>query len=174
MTYNEMITTYICEPLGMKDTCVQVSQQADRAAQGYIVPLRICGLSLVLRPDAWTMADVYQGAVGLRSTVNDLLKYVQAHLQAPNGPLGAQLARVQTPLAETDRSDYKMGMCLMIRQVGWMESPLYWHSGTTGGFSACIAFSKKQQTGVVALANGTLKDGLVEDLLKALVISNNR
>ena len=169
--YETMIERLICAPLGMSDTSVKASEEAGRAAQGYIGPVRFAGRYFLLRMPACTVADVYQGGINLHSTVNDLLRYIKANIEAPDGPIGQALARAQTPLANTDEKNCEIGMCLMIRHVNWMEVPLYWHMGSRGGFNACMAFSKEQEVGIVILASGFLTEDFGEELIKALVSS---
>jgi D-alanyl-D-alanine-carboxypeptidase/D-alanyl-D-alanine-endopeptidase len=58
--------------------------------------------------------------------------------------------------------------------VAWATdgTPIHWHSGSTGGFNAYIAFSKAHRWGVVALTNSdpdqVTADHVVIDLVRRL------
>lgn len=167
MTYEEMIRQFICEPIGMQDTHVQLPEGGNRAAQGYVGPLRFGPLSLLIPADAKACTDVYEGAAGLRSTVRDMIGYVKANIAAPNGPTGNELTRMQGPIAETTIKNCKIGMCLMIQGTRHKD-PVYWHGGSTKGFHSYLAFSKERDVGVVMLANGCVDDDIAKQVLKAL------
>lgn len=171
-TYEEMVKEFICEPIGMKDTHVQIPEEGKRVAQGYVGPVRLGPLSLLFREDTLPCTDVYEGAMGLRSTVNDLLRYIEAHITAPNGPAGDDLARAQSPLAETDDKNCKIGMCLMIEST--KDGLMYWHGGSIPGFYSYLAFSKEHAVGVVMLANGCVDDSIAKEVFSALVGNSSR
>lgn len=169
-SYEAMIVRMICDPLGMKDTRIQMTpEMTARDSQGYIGPLKWKALHLFFKMQHWTMTDAYQGCGGIRSTVHDMLKYVRANLQAPEGPLGKALARVQTPLAETSEiPDCKTGFALMEWHIKGLDEPMYWHNGGTSGYSSYMAFCRKQQAGIVMLASGVLNEKLAREILMEL------
>ncbi|HUW62829.1 MAG TPA: serine hydrolase [Candidatus Bathyarchaeia archaeon] len=167
MNYEEMVRQFICEPIGMQDTHVQVAEGGNRTAQGYLGPLRFGPLSLVIRADANACTNVYEGAAGLRSTVKDMLRYIKANIAAPKGPAGNDLTRMQGPIAETTIENSRIGLCLMIKDARYKD-PVYWHSGATKGFHSYLAFSKEHAIGVVMLANGCVDDDIAKQVLNAL------
>lgn len=170
-TYDAMINNLICNPLNMSDTSVTPAKETTRTAEGYVGPIRFAGRYLLMRLPCHELAEVYQGGFGLYSTVNDLLRYVNASLRAPVGPIGAALSQIQVPVANTNRDENKAGLSLMIKHVSWAHDPLYWHSGYDGGFTAYIAFFKERKIGLVLLASGFVSEELPDKLMKALYSS---
>ncbi|MGE7940543.1 serine hydrolase domain-containing protein [Lysinibacillus xylanilyticus] len=105
----------------------------------------------------------FMAAGAIRSTVDDLLKFMKAHLSDEN--LGYTLTHQAT---ETISKDLSIGL-------GWLlEDGIIWHNGSTKGFSSYLGFDKAQQTGVVVLSNYrsnilTINPGQIgRDILKLL------
>jgi CubicO group peptidase (beta-lactamase class C family) len=89
--------------------------------------------------------DAFAGAGGVRSTGNDMLKYLKANMTAAPG---TAMALAQQPRADVG-ADSKIGLA-------WMTTGKYgvvWHNGMTGGYAAFIGFSADRQHGVVLLTN---------------------
>jgi len=169
-SYEELIVRRICEPLGMRNTRITMTpEMTAHDVQGYIGPLKWKRLHLIYPMNHWTMTEAYQGCGGLRSSVHDMLTFVKANLQAPEGPLGKVLARVQTPLAETSEvENCKTGYALMARSIDGLKGPMYWHNGGTAGYCSIMAFCREQQAGVVMLASGVLQEKLAREILNEL------
>jgi D-alanyl-D-alanine-carboxypeptidase/D-alanyl-D-alanine-endopeptidase len=89
---------------------------------------------------AWDLPTL-AGAGGLRSTANDLLKYVSANLGLTRSPLTPVMAKThQTPLIWNVQRDR--------RKVN-----LVWHGGGTGGCRSMVMLDKHRRRGVVMLTN---------------------
>jgi CubicO group peptidase (beta-lactamase class C family) len=109
-----------------------------------------------------------EGCGALRSTVNDLLKFLAANLGASNAPafspaigdraqatdrdagfpsLVESLARTHQPRRDADFG-WKIGL-------GWHISSdgIVWHNGGTGGFRSYLGFDPQRHRGVVVLSN---------------------
>jgi CubicO group peptidase (beta-lactamase class C family) len=106
--------------------------------------------------------DVLAPAGGLRSTANDLAKFLTfASGPEPEGkglkPLHRALKRAIEPGADSVPGN-RVGLF-------WMTSHrkgVMWHNGMTGGFHAYVAFVPGEQLGVAVLSN-TAVGGVMED-----------
>lgn len=97
----------------------------------------------------WTF-DVLAAAGALRSTGNDLMRFAEGALAAPDGALGDAFALTFTPRAETE-AGARIGL-------GWHLQELHgrtvWeHGGGTGGFSTWLGVDREARTAVVVLSN---------------------
>jgi CubicO group peptidase (beta-lactamase class C family) len=106
------------------------------------------------------------GAGAIRSTANDMLKYLAANLGLPKCPLTATMAETHKPRAPAGKPEMSIGLAWHIRkQYG---SEIVWHNGGTGGYHSFIGFEPKQQQAVVVLANSeTSIDDLALHLLNS-------
>jgi serine-type D-Ala-D-Ala carboxypeptidase/endopeptidase len=91
------------------------------------------------------------GAGALRSTVADLLLFLDLQLKAPTTRLGRAAEMTHDSRARRGR---------LCQGLGWAGLPLrgssrrmLWHNGGTGGFRSYVGFVKETQTGVVVLSN---------------------
>jgi CubicO group peptidase (beta-lactamase class C family) len=139
-SYEALLAERICEPLGMHDTRpVATAAMLARLAPPYDETLRLA--------KNWDL-PVLAGAGGVRSTVNDMLKFIQANLAGGDTAL-AQAMRL------SHRRRYTMANGVGIG-LGWRLSPnqrILFHSGGTGGYRAWLAVVPSRNAGVVVLAN---------------------
>jgi len=156
MSYEELIQRRICEPLGMSETRITLSGELkSRLAEGHDIDGK------PLPPwDLGTLA----GAGGLRSTVRDLLRFVQANLEPPQGPLGEAIETTHAPRYDADRPDGKIAL-------GWQvdaKDGILWHNGQTGGYHSFVGLDRKRRIGIVVLGNtaGGAVDGIAGRIMK--------
>jgi CubicO group peptidase (beta-lactamase class C family) len=160
-SYEDLVVRRVCDPLGMKDTRVTLSDgQKQRLAPGH----KKAG-----KPTPhWTFASL-QGAGALLSTADDMLYFVEANVGLRKNKLAAALAACQKiePVPGGDQQ----------RPLGWQTRKLgdrqaLWHNGGTYGFHSFVGFVRDTQTGVVVLYNcgepGRDVDQLGFDVLAAL------
>lgn len=100
----------------------------------------------------WNFPTDLAGVGGVRATLDDMVRYVQAQVGAAPKPLDADFAL--THLAVPNDAGRPMAM-------HWMIAPLNGrsflaHEGGTGGFSSFVAFDPKQTFGVVILSDTAL------------------
>jgi serine-type D-Ala-D-Ala carboxypeptidase/endopeptidase len=141
--YEQLVRERICDPLGLRDTSVSIGpESAKRFAQGHSrrgKPVR-----------HWDLPTL-AGAGALRSTLADLLCFVELQLCAPSTPLGVAARSTHEPRA-------KRG--ILEQCLGWASLPLRgsslrmcWHNGGTGGFRSFTGFVAERRAGVVVLSN---------------------
>jgi CubicO group peptidase (beta-lactamase class C family) len=134
--YEALIATRITHPLGMPDTGITLSaSMKHHMATGH---------NAILLPVANWDLPTLAGAGALRSSVNDLLTFLEAFLDYK-----------ETPLAPAMRA---------IPGFGWNRlGESAWHNGGTGGFRSFAGFDPIARTGVVVLSNAFTPNG-VDDL----------
>jgi D-alanyl-D-alanine-carboxypeptidase/D-alanyl-D-alanine-endopeptidase len=154
--YDTLIRRLITGPLGMTSTAVTPSQDmASRLSTGH---------NYLLEPETGTQANIFAPAVALRSTVNDLLKFLSAVLgytQTPLAPaIGATLAvhRPMAPLTARLVAVVAGGTGGDQIHLGWSSTrengvEMFWHNGAVSGFRSFIGFDRGMRRGVVVLSN---------------------
>lgn len=139
--YETAVMDRICSPLDMPDTRITLSdEQRTRLVPGH-------GRNGKPRPEL-NLRD-FPGAGALRSTVNDQLTFMSAHLglhpDKKRCSLFSSTHQVQLRPAKS------MGVGL-----GWMveeSDNIIWHNGSTMGFSSFMGIQKDILSGVVVLSN---------------------
>ncbi|HVW98789.1 MAG TPA: serine hydrolase domain-containing protein [Mucilaginibacter sp.] len=139
-TFEQMVTEIITRPLGMFST-----------AQ-YLNPLFSPRFVSVYNSEgqptpAWDF-NVLAPAGALRSTVNDLLKYAKANMNAGNDRLSKA---IQLTHRITFNKDVKIGLGWHVISVDGVD--YYFHNGGTYGSSSFLAFNPVTKVAVVVLSN---------------------
>jgi CubicO group peptidase (beta-lactamase class C family) len=142
--YEQLVTERICRPLGMPDTVIVPSpEQATRMATGHTARGR---------PVPPFEIPALPGAGALRSTVTDMLRFLQANLDPARTPLAAPLERIQQPRHRKGRSA-QVGLGWLIIGSPEPAGPLLWHNGGTTGFRSFAAVARDRGIAVVVLSN---------------------
>lgn len=155
--YESLVSERLLEPLGMSDTSITLSSsQRERLAIGH---------SVQLRPVANWDLPTLAGAGALRATVNDMLAFVEANLEAGrqspgaveddrrDAPLREAMAAALEPRRDFPAPGMRIGLGWVIR--GGHGRELHWHNGGTGGYRSFLGFDLASRTGVVVLSNST-------------------
>jgi serine-type D-Ala-D-Ala carboxypeptidase/endopeptidase len=143
MPYQELLIDRICHPLGLTNTVASVTPDTvKRFASGH---------KRVGKPvNAWDLASFAPAGV-LKSTADDMLSYVSAHLDPENTLLPGPLREVQRLRVHIHKNRLGIGLGWLLRSE--KGRTYLWHNGGTGGFSSFVGFSPEGEQGVVALAN---------------------
>ena len=154
--YETLIAGRILEPLGMAGTAVELTQPLrERLAPGHDEELQPV--------PSWDIPAL-AGAGALRSTVNDLLIFLEANLGLRQTPLREAMARAHVPQAADPGLGMDIGLGWVVADDG--ERRFVWHNGATGGYSSFIGFDPEAREGVVVLSNSVISvDGLAYRLL---------
>jgi CubicO group peptidase (beta-lactamase class C family) len=143
--YGQLLKARILDPLGMHDTGIELTPSMQRhMAQGFSA----AGEPLPL----WDL-PAFAGAGALRSSANDMLKYLAANLDSSSVPLGKALAFARKPVRDSDRPGNSIG--LTWNTVTVFGTPLIWHNGGTGSFRTFIGMDENKHRGVIVLSNST-------------------
>lgn len=144
--FEALIDARLFAPLGMQGAYIAQRPDGVRAATGH--------LPNGSETPAWTIPGDMAGVGGVRATLDDMVRYVQAQLGRADGataaPMLAALQATQQPVSQQP----PMGM-------NWMIVPLagrsvLMHEGGTGGFSSLVGFDPAQSRGVVILSDTAL------------------
>jgi D-alanyl-D-alanine-carboxypeptidase/D-alanyl-D-alanine-endopeptidase len=144
--FESLVVERICRPLAMDSTRVKLSPELTaRLAAGH-------GSSGARAPN-WEF-QVYASAGALRSTANDMLKYVSAQLGLSDSRLTAAMEKTH-PIRFRDAPVYgSTAMPWMDRGISDQTGQsLLGHAGGTGGYEAFIGFDKERRRGVVVLTS---------------------
>ncbi|MCD9028244.1 serine hydrolase [Luteimonas sp. BDR2-5] len=158
--FETLIDTTLFTPLGMDGAYIARRPDGVRAAAGH--------LPGGTETPAWTIAGNLAGVGGVRATLDDVVRYVQASLGQTDAPVLAALQATQQRVSEQP----SMGM-------NWIMAPLdgrtvFVHEGGTGGFSSYVGFDPQRRRGVVVLSDtsvtslgglGDLGNHLLDDRL---------
>lgn len=140
-TYEQILLKNVCKPLHLKNTKITLGKK-DKLAQGYGVNGK--------EASPWDL-NALEGAGGIRSTVEDMSKYIQANLK----PTTLKEAILLTHKSTTTVDKRNVGLGWHIQNVGTNE--IIVHNGQTGGYVAFAGFDKNRQIGVVILTNGSVE-----------------
>lgn len=141
MTYEEAIKAQILEPLRMNDTFINVDEShLDRYVKAYdkkgklVPPIELPAIN---------------GAGAIKSTMNDMLTYVEHQIGLNESPLQEAIALTHEGQAVNPSKHLDMGLCWMIENKKWAETPVIHHGGTTVGFHTYCGFMKEHKIGIV-------------------------
>lgn len=142
-SYEKLIKSQIAQPLRMNDTSIQLTpKQQARFATGH---------NAMGKPVSYWDIPTLAGAGALRSTTNDLLKFLAANLQLTSTPINATLQKTHLIQHSTETPGMKIAIGWhVLNQTG---TEIIMHDGGTGGFRSFIGFVKQKRLGVVVLSN---------------------
>jgi len=158
MSYEDLLRRRILEPLGMESTSITLTDgQRKRLAPGH-------GPSL--NPVKNWDFGVLAGCGAIRSTVNDMLKFVAANLELTDTPLSAAMRRMRSLHKSTGMPDVEIAMAWHIFTK--FDQQIYWHNGGTFGYRSFAGFNPAKKEGVVVLCNSfTDNDDLGRHILES-------
>ena len=98
------------------------------------------------------------GSGALRTSANDMVRFVEANLGLRETPLAAAMRATHATTADRQLPDLNMGL-------GWLRTTLagtevVWHNGSTTGFRAYVGLDLAARRGVVILANSVTEAGI--------------
>lgn len=167
INYESLVVERICRPLKMESTRISLTAELkSRLARGHDPsgePLPSQELS------------VMNGASGLRSTANDLLRYVSANLDLEDSSLTPLMKKTQVPRSSAPP---KLNYTAMDWYDHGNEQPpgmrLLGHGGQTTGYTGFIGFDPDKHRGVVVLFNQQTAGGLQADSVGWLLLEGVR
>lgn len=144
--FETLLDTRVFAPLGMESSYINRKPDAVKAAIGHTPDTRVTS--------AWTFPTDFAGVGGVRSTLDDMVRYVQGQFGGAPKPLDADFRLTHAPVANDAKAPIAMH---------WMLAPLNGrtflaHEGGTGGFSSFVAFDPGRSFGVVILSDTALHE----------------
>ena len=159
--YENLIATRVLQPLQMRNTGIKLTKEM-RAQL-------VSGHDQKGNPARNWDVPTLAGAGALRSTANDLLKFLAANMGQNQMPLLSPMRSSYLPRFRNEVFPVSyVGLGWQIRNREGTE--IVWHTGATGGYSAFVGFSKKHNLGVVALSN-TSDSGKITGAGMSLLVS---
>jgi len=141
--FETLLSTRIAKPLRMESTSIAFSpDMLKRLATGHDETL-----TEVKNWDLPTLA----GAGAIRSTVNDMLLFLEANMGKTKSPLAEAMTMQQ--VTRKPAGSPTMSIALGWHKVAKNNEEVIWHNGQTGGYHSFIGFDNKREVGVVVLAN---------------------
>ncbi len=152
-SYEALLKTRIFDPLGMTNSGVNMTPEMK--AQFAV------GHNTYLQPVSYWDPGAMAGAVGIKSTAQDLLTFIEAVL----GYRQTKLAESMAAMLSIRRPTRYPGLELAL---GWhflatSTTQIVWDNGGTGGFRGFMGFSPSRKVGIVVLSNTDGMNG-IEDL----------
>jgi CubicO group peptidase (beta-lactamase class C family) len=141
--FESAIRTRILEPLGMARSGFALTPE--------LRAVHATGHTSRGNPRALASARGMLGSGALRSTTNDLVRFVQAQLGLRESTLAGAMRATQLTEADLQRPDLPMGL-------GWFHTEIAGkrvvsHGGSTPGFRAYVGMDLERKRGVVVLGN---------------------
>ncbi len=141
-SYEELVVDRVCRKLGLGETMFEVSADVGRR--------RETGHAGRRRPVRdWDLA-AFAPAGGLRSTVGDMVRFLQANVDPARTEMPAALADAQRPRRPIGANE-EIGLAWHLRRDD--GTTVAWHNGGTGGFGGFVATARRPGTGVAVLYN---------------------
>lgn len=143
-TFEQLIQARIFEPLGMADSRVTLtSSMKSRLAPGHAA-----NGDSALNWDFRALAAT--GAV--RSTVNDMLRYLRANVDSTHRPRGLVMAATLREQRPGPNASTTMGLAWHRTRLP-SGSLVIWHNGGTGGYRSFAGLNRERGVAVVVLTN---------------------
>ncbi|HJQ21130.1 MAG TPA: serine hydrolase [Gemmatimonadaceae bacterium] len=155
MSYGALVRERVLEPLGMTHTGIaltpdmQAHMSLGHDGDGGVVPL-------------WDL-PTFAGAGALRSSMEDMLRYLAANMSPPNTPLGRAIATSHTPRFTVNNA---LSLALNWHITNFRGDTLIWHNGGTAGFRTMIAWNPATHMGAVLLGNSSQDN---EDIVRHIL-----
>jgi CubicO group peptidase (beta-lactamase class C family) len=141
--YEALVIDKICQPLAMNSTRITLTPELTaRLATGH---------NANGAPAANWDIPTLAGAGAIRSSVNDMVKFVAANLGLPRSELSALMQK--THAVRFPNAAPGLDLALAWHVIHAFGNDLTWHNGSTGGYHSFIGFDQKARRGVVVLSN---------------------
>lgn len=142
-SYERMIERRILAPLGMRESMVTLTPEAQsRLAMGHSGGRQV---------PSWDI-NALAGAGALRSTAADMTRFLAAAMGLTRSPLDSAFALSFTPQGSAGGTmDIALGWHILKRPT----LNVVWHNGGTGGNRTWAGFDPARKIGVVVLTNST-------------------
>ncbi len=139
--FETLLKERLFRPLGMDKAYVADRPEGVRPAAGHLPNGQ--------ETPGWTFAVDLAGVGGVRATLDDMVRYVQANLGLVETPLAQAIELAQQKVGDQP----PMAMNWMLAQAGGRAVLV--HEGGTGGFSSFVSVDRERRRGVVVLSDTT-------------------
>lgn len=148
MTYETLVSERILRPLSMNSSGINFTDSmSERLAPPYSI-----SNGTLSKDENWDITGL-AGAGAIRSTADDMLKYLSANIGLLDSPLRSAMKLAQESREDISGGRDKIGLGWIISKKG--NNFYHRHNGGTGGYSAFVGMSIEKKRGVVVLTNST-------------------
>lgn len=161
-SYETVLTRDIFDELGMDNSSLFLTaEQMDNLATGHDIKKQI-----VLN---WDAQDIFQGAGFIKTSLNDMFKYLEANLGLLETPLMDAIDLTHQPqFHQGSLGDIGLAWYVLELDDGQV---ITYHGGGTGGYDTYLGFNKSLSTGAIVLFNSKVREDvhfIGERVLKAI------
>ncbi|WP_343043983.1 serine hydrolase domain-containing protein [Pseudoalteromonas caenipelagi] len=143
MTYESAIQSYVLEPLGMAQTHISETEyEPERVALGHSAS------GQVVPYFKW---QGMEPAGVRRSTTNDMIQFLKAHLGYLDAQWQTLLKTTTSPVFDTPKLSH-MGFAWVLELRDGLGD-IAWHNGGTFGQHSVVMLCKERNMGIVILSN---------------------
>lgn len=156
-SYEALVRERILRPLGMMHSGIVLTPEMKaRMSEGHdgagvVVPL-------------WDLPTL-AGAGALRSSLDDMMRFVAAVLSPPNNAVGRAIAQSLEPRFTVNKS---LSLGLNWHRSVFEGDTTVWHNGGTAGFRTYIGINPRTRAGVVLLNNSGQDN---EDIARHILVA---
>ena len=153
-SYEELVAKEIFNALNMYETSLNLTdEQLTNLAHGHT--------DQIISAKNYTANDIFQGAGFIKSSLHDMLLYLNAQMGLVETSLRDAVDLALQPLFNVGQVTYdgREGVYNLSIGLGWHIEELtegytfHWHGGRTLGYMAYIGFNRSTTAGVVILCN---------------------
>ena len=147
-TYSDLMNEDVLKPLDMSHSSTQPTKETlEKMAVGF---------SGGATMPSWNFSAM-AGAGSLLSSAKDLIVFVEKNVEVADSPIHDSLRNLRKPQVMPNQG---LAWALSKTDDG---KPVFWHSGTTGGYASFLAISPQESRGWVILTTST-ESALITDL----------
>jgi serine-type D-Ala-D-Ala carboxypeptidase/endopeptidase len=163
-SYEEVLQRVIFDELGMDNSSLFLTaSQRNNLASGH-------NINSQFAPN-WTAQDIFQGAGLIKTSLNDMFKYLDANLGLVETPLRDAMDMTFEPQFHQG-SLGDIGLIWYILELDDSQTMIY-HGGGTGGYDTFLGFNTAAQTGAIILFNSKL-DASIHDIGEQVIKAINK
>lgn len=145
--FDELVLERICIPLKMDSTRRELSSELrERQAEGYYLDGQ--------KSKGGRMPPVFAGAGGMRSTANDMLKFLAANMGLIESPILSAFQKTHEGIRSIEGERLEVGLAWRVFQNENFKIIL--HTGGHEANSSFVCFDPQKKVGVVVLSNSNI------------------
>lgn len=156
-SFESNLSDHIWKPLGMTSTYINSTIHKADTATGYFYS----------KPAAYWQFDCLAGCGAIKSNVEDILKYLDAHITNSNEKFSDVVKKITQPISSVGEN---MQVCYAWHTFENLKHRVFWHNGGTYGFSTFAAFEPTTKTSIVLASNSFNLNGPLDKLATDLLI----
>jgi len=165
-SYEHILYRDIFNALGMDNSSLFLTdEQLANMAYGHNSSLKIV-------PN-YTANDIFQGCGMIKSSLNDMFKYLESNMGLVGSPLNDAMMMSHQKVGIYTGSMGDMCLAWYIKELADGQEIVY-SGGDTNGHSTYLAFNKSNLTGAIILLNASFHDGTNLNFGHKLMIAINK